>query len=511
MADEMRIVGAPGTGKTFALAHQVTSMVESGRFAPGDFILTSYTRTAATELRGRIAVPDENVATLHALAYRSIGSPPIAEKAELAKQWDDAHRGLPSWQIGSGTVDDDDGLTMTDAEQGEMLRAYSLARAMLAPPHHPLWGRSEAFAWEWEAYKEETGSIDFTDMLIQAATFTSALTQPVLIVDEAQDLTPLQWFLVRQWGAAAQVFIVAGDPAQAVYSFAGARPDEMLTPIAHQRMLPLSYRLPATVQAHAERWLVRHSGSLTVGREYRPRDATGSVRGLPATWRNPDELVWDVERRVDEGRSVMVLASCAYMLAPTLAALRERGLPFANRWRTSNGAWNPLGARARGALRTADRVLAYLRGEVKHWPELLRADVYLWRGAKKMVDEAGWDPDLLKPEYRALYDAGDPLLLLTGGFAKAQRPVEYAVRLAARNIHALTERPLVTIGTAHSVKGGEADVVYVFPDVSQAAQEEMEANAAGQDAAVRLFYVAFTRAREELVLLDASDLRRATW
>ena len=52
------------------------------------------------------------------------------------------------------------------------------------------------------------------------------------------------------------------------------------------------------------------------------------------------------------------------------------------------------------------------------------------------------------------------------------------------------------------MKGGEADVVFVFPDVSTSGAEEMESTE-GRDAAIRLGYVAMTRAREELVLCAA--------
>lgn len=63
----------------------------------------------------------------------------------------------------------------------------------------------------------------------------------------------------------------------------------------------------------------------------------------------------------------------------------------------------------------------------------------------------------------------------------------------------------LTVGTIHSVKGSEADVVYVLPDLSPAQWGQWTKG--DRDALVRLFYVAFTRAREELVLVRTGAKR----
>ena len=60
----------------------------------------------------------------------------------------------------------------------------------------------------------------------------------------------------------------------------------------------------------------------------------------------------------------------------------------------------------------------------------------------------------------------------------------------------------VVVGTIHSVKGGEADDVIIFPDISLAGQREVEASSDGRDAAIRQFYVGMTRARERLIICN---------
>jgi superfamily I DNA/RNA helicase len=63
----------------------------------------------------------------------------------------------------------------------------------------------------------------------------------------------------------------------------------------------------------------------------------------------------------------------------------------------------------------------------------------------------------------------------------------------------LQGKPLVWIGTIHSVKGGEADHVYVWPGYTRKAAEGLREN---PDALHRLMYVAVTRARRRVVLMD---------
>jgi DNA helicase II / ATP-dependent DNA helicase PcrA len=67
---------------------------------------------------------------------------------------------------------------------------------------------------------------------------------------------------------------------------------------------------------------------------------------------------------------------------------------------------------------------------------------------------------------------------------------------------ALEEKPKIAIGTIHSVKGGEADAVILFPDISLAAAENYEKE---KDAIIRTFYVGMTRSKQSLYLCKPSS------
>ena len=65
---------------------------------------------------------------------------------------------------------------------------------------------------------------------------------------------------------------------------------------------------------------------------------------------------------------------------------------------------------------------------------------------------------------------------------------------------ALAKPPGIVVGTIHSVKGGEADIVYLFPDLSMAGNMELQGSPEQQNSITRLFYVGMTRSRETLAL-----------
>jgi hypothetical protein len=86
-----------------------------------------------------------------------------------------------------------------------------------------------------------------------------------------------------------------------------------------------------------------------------------------------------------------------------------------------------------------------------------------------------------------------------------RKQADYPVRVALRGgVGSLIETPKIIIGTGHSVKGGESDVVYVFPDLSVAGMRQWEGHPKERDAIIRLGYVMMTRARETLVICEPS-------
>ena len=100
-------------------------------------------------------------------------------------------------------------------------------------------------------------------------------------------------------------------------------------------ILSKSRRNPRDVHGRAMAWIRRMPGYEPI--EYRPRDADGEVRRMESWIHNPSTVIQAVEQDLADGKTVMALASCEYMLRPLIKELRERALPFHNPYRLKTG------------------------------------------------------------------------------------------------------------------------------------------------------------------------------
>ena len=95
-------------------------------------------------------------------------------------------------------------------------------------------------------------------------------------------------------------------------------------------------------------------------------------------------------RHIESGQSVMLLASCSFMLHPVISVLRQWGIPFHNPYRKSAGYWNPLRRGRKGS--SANRILSLLgpetwtHGDVKLWTEWLNQKGTLRPGARALIE-----------------------------------------------------------------------------------------------------------------------------
>ena len=112
-----------------------------------------------------------------------------------------------------------------------------------------------------------------------------------------------------------------------------------------------------------------------------------------------------------------------------------------------------------------------------------------------------WDGD-----YRALLNWWRRLVT-----ADFRGRIEFAANVAAAHgPRALTDPPKIVVGTIHSLKGAEADVVYLFPDLSNAGDAQYRRAGAARDSVIRLFYVGATRARETLYICQRATATAVT-
>ena len=541
VTSEYRIFGPPGTGKTTNLTRQIRRAVD--RFGPDSVLITSFSRAAAAELAGRdLPVEPDRVGTLHSHCYRALGGPEIAECNVDDWNKDNPHLFITpkkkQGKLDGETSDDDDG--EVEKEGDKWLQELSRYRGQMLPPG--AWPPAlRQFAAKWQAYKDANGLLDFCD-LIERCLLDVRLAPKmpsVIFADEAQDLNRMQLSLIRQWGEHTDYFIVAGDDDQTIYSFTGASPDAILGPEIpedHKIILKQSYRVPRAVHAAANNLI--HQVTRRQPKDYLPRAADGTCTNVSGTWQTPEYAVLRTAvDHIERGRTVMFLAACSYMLRPIVQVLRKNAIPFHNPYRRSNGFWNPLRLGRRGS--TVNRVLALLvahpdfgeghrewtAGDFALWAEWLIARGIFKHGAKTHLRNKDASLPITIADLDAVFETaalesllacfeGDHRALLTWWRIRVNGAMQNRIQFptdiaAARGPQALLEKPQVIVGTIHSVKGGEADVVILFPDLSQAGDAAYQRYGPPRDAVIRMFYVGMTRAREALYIADRASTMAA--
>lgn len=569
------IIGPPGCGKTTFLTRQIAQIVGrySGAFTSTRWatpvLVCSLTRAAAAEIAGRdIPVQRSSVGTLHSHCFRALNMPTVIEAKHLEEWNEKSSFHMSASTFGGGSRDEADWDVKANEADGngagdEMVQELDLLRHRMVVRDH--WPREvRAFAEEWEQFKQERDLYDFTDLIEGALHLVKSPpgSPAVIMVDEAQDLSRLEYTLIMQWAEHCSATFIVGDPWQSLYTWRGSDPTIFRCDNAgaKRKILSQSYRVPAAVVHVAREWMRGHLHDYE-DIEYKPRsvpivdesDIPGEVGTRDETMNSCASLVREAEEFIETGRTVMFQASCGYMLSHLISELRAAHLPFANPWRKYRTDWNPLTYAVRGVtivnrLRSlikpcsdTEQPEAWTWKDVLHFAEPMLITKNLLPKAKERLTERvkgkaknDDDDEQEKPAYEPVPDGGGPidpmelgeyfcgecltqLLKIAYGevdsracaswwwkrlLAPARKTADFPVSVVCeRGASGILNDPMVYVGTIHSFKGSEADVVYVFPDLSRAGfREWMTGEGPDRDAVVRTFYVAMTRAREKLFI-----------
>lgn len=528
-----KIFGPPGTGKTSYLSAQVRRAAE--RFGSEGILVTSYTRAGAVEIAGRqLPIERSQIGTLHAHAYRALGSPQIAE-THLA-EWNEycATRQQGKWSMTPGNEPNMEEWKEHEGNSNGDAALQHINRLRAQMIDRQLWpAELQQFMNLWDDWKKDADYIDFTDMIeIAYREMDTAPGNPsVGIADEVQDSSKLELALLRKWSQHMQFVIFAGDDDQCIYRFRGCTPDAFLDPPvddAHKRVLTQSYRVPRAILDFSQEWIAHLTRREP--KAYRPRvdedgeEVQGTLRSLKATRNNPKAIISDLERYLANDQDVMILGACSYMVDPVKEELRYQGIPFHNPYRSRRGDWNPLRRGSEKSVSTPERVLAFLRpqsavfgdqasswtvSELKTWTDLIKSKGVLLHGAKKKIEGLQITGSIPEIVLQGLFEmdalraaqAGDTRWLMAHAQDAKSKAMEFPLRvIRRRGVAALRQRPRVVIGTIHSVKGAEASVVYLCPDLSPSGMMEWNGRLEDRDSVLRLMYVGMTRAKDTLVL-----------
>ncbi|HEU5332577.1 MAG TPA: ATP-dependent DNA helicase UvrD2 [Actinocrinis sp.] len=241
------VLAGAGTGKTRAITHRIAYGVAAGAFPANQVLAVTFTARAAGEMRGRLralGAATVQARTFHSAALRqlqyfwphTVGGPPpqlIDTKLPLVSDAVAACRlraertelrdlaGEIEWAKATQTVPDD--------------YPAASAKAGRLPPRDPA-ETARVYA-AYEELKRERGSIDFEDVLLLTIGVLEARPDVAdrvrdqyrhFVVDEYQDVNPLQQRLLDCWLGERDAVCVVGDASQTIYSFTGATPEYLL-------------------------------------------------------------------------------------------------------------------------------------------------------------------------------------------------------------------------------------------------------------------------------------------
>jgi DNA helicase-2/ATP-dependent DNA helicase PcrA len=508
------MLAGAGTGKTRAITHRIAYGVLTGAYAPGRVMALTFTARAAAELRGRLrqlGAGGVAARTFHSAALSQLNYFwPHVVGGQAPRILDGKGRLLGhaaeslKLKLDTATLRDLAAEIEWRKTSGLSIQAYGDGIARRSLPGRLDVDQVMAMQENYERLKDERKQIDFEDVLLAMAGMIEAEPSVALqvreqyrffVVDEYQDVSPLQHDLLMLWLGRRRDLCVVGDASQTIYSFAGARSDYLLNfpkrwEDATVVRLEQNYRSSGSIVAAANQLMRGRAGALTLRAHSSEEGVAPIVREYGndmAEARGVAHSILDLIEAGTRPENIAVLYRMNVQAAMLETALGDIGVSY----------------QIRGSKRFFDLA------EVKQAVMQLRAASVsivgepLFKSVSDVLRSLGWSqsaPDAPG----AVRDRWESLNAIMGLVDQAspettfrQFTDELMERQAGQHEPTVSA---VTLATLHSAKGLEWDAVFLV-GLSEGLVPISYASSFDQiDEERRLLYVGITRARSRLGL-----------
>ena len=489
------VLGPPGTGKTDTLLKEVDKYLKTTD--PNRIGYFSFTQKAAYEARDR-AIDKFNLTeddlpyfrTLHSLAFRRLGIK--KENVMQRRHYADLGKKI-NMRIDYNEYDEEQ--TGIFTTHSDYLRVIQLAklRGITPEQQYNLREHSQDLSVrdlkildnELEAYKKQYGLIDFNDMILNFIKSDASPKFDVVFIDEAQDLSRMQWDMAKSIWDKTEDSYIAGDDDQAIFRWAGADVDSFITQTGKILNLTQSYRVPGVVHDVAMGIVKRISKSLH--KEWAPR----SKMGLLSYYHE----FQDIDMSSGEW---FVLARTRYMLNELENVLYSKGLYYRNKFKRGYEAdlyqavtdWEEWRKNKDLNADQITRIASYM--SPNHYQK--ENIQYLDKDKSYSMAEAYSNQGLkTKAVWYEAFDSAPP------------KQIKYIRKMRA-NGEALNKEPRILLSTIHGVKGSECSNVVLLTDLSKNTQKSMDRFPDDEN---RLFYVGATRTKDHLHIVRPKDIYKS--
>ena len=475
------IIGPPGTGKTTSLLDLVDEALQAGT-RPDRIGFVAFTRKAAdeaiTRACERFSLQEKQLPyfrTLHSLAFRILGlTRPQVMGSKHFKEFGHILGLHIKGQVstGEGSVyGDSKGDRALFTSSLSRLKCISLEKQYHVDPSDLEWYMVERVHKSLAKFKHSRGLLDFTDMLEQFNEYGYGPEFDLLVVDEAQDLSKLQWKMISCLASKAKRVVVAGDDDQAIFQWAGADVEYFVNMKGPVQVLNKSYRTPRLVQEFSLK-LISDVG-IRREKQWKPKREEGTI------------LFHTVPDSIDMSKGDwLILARNSYLLDDIENQCRREGFVYERGGKRSVSiknldtikAWEELRKGGECEAKEAENIIRMIRGRVNHIPKEGRFTLASLKVNWGIKTELIW------------HEAFDKMNLLERSYMVS----------ALRRGEKITKTPRIRLSTIHSAKGGEADNVVLFTDIARRTYKEMMLY---PDNEKRVFYVGATRTRKNLHII----------
>ena len=517
------LLAGAGTGKTRAITHRIAYGVATGVYAPDRVMALTFTARAAAELRGRLkTLGTIGVAarTFHATALSQLGffwpqvmggtMPRILESkgrvlgqaAEMLKLKLDT----PTLRDLAAEIEWRKVSQLTPQQYAQIVETRPLPSMLNAE-------RMLALHDAYEAIKDARRQIDFEDVLLATAGMIEQeprVAQHVreqyrfFVVDEYQDVSPLQQTLLDLWLGDRQDICVVGDASQTIYSFAGASADFLLGFSSRYSQatvvrLEQNYRSTPAIVHTANRLMKSRAGALSLHASSRTpeagaRAAAPSIECFASDVAEARAVANRVAEQISAGvkpQDIAILYRINVQSAVLEAALTDANVSF----------------QLRGGTRFFDQqevkqALMMLKGAL-----VAATNEPLFKTVSDVLRSLGWTqqaPDA-PGAVRARWESLNAIIALAEEATETTTLRAFVDELFDRSASQLEPTmAAVTLATLHSAKGLEWECVHIIGLSEGLVPISYAKSAPAIDEERRLLYVGITRARRALHLSWAS-------